>query len=111
MAVAVQTLLAREVSGGLGESSRDATFRARRVRHCESIFHNVSSSCNILLTFYAHHVTNLVIDGSILVGGAVSTLLSLFTFFQRESVLQSLTTDPRIREASRTIFLPVLVTQ
>lgn len=109
MAVAVQTLLAREVSGGLGESSRDATFRARRVRHCESIFHNVS--CNILLTFYAHHVTNLVIDGSILVGGAVSTLLSLFTFFQRESVLQSLTTDPRIREASRIIFLPVLVTQ
>ena len=52
-----------------------------------------------------------MIDGSIFVGGAVSTLLSLFTFFQRESVLRSLTTDPGIREASRIIFLPVLITQ
>jgi uncharacterized membrane-anchored protein len=52
-----------------------------------------------------------VIDGSILVGGAVSTVLSLLTFFQRESVLRGLTTDLSIREASRIIFPAVLVTQ
>lgn len=35
VAVAVQTLLAREISGGTGESSRDKTLRAQRVRHRE----------------------------------------------------------------------------
>lgn len=38
VAVAVQTLLAREISGGVGETSRDATMRAERVRHCKSGF-------------------------------------------------------------------------
>jgi hypothetical protein len=38
VAVAVQTLLAREISGGTGESSRDKTLRAQRVRHREFLF-------------------------------------------------------------------------
>ena len=33
VAVAVQTLLAREISGGEGESPRSTTMRAKRVRH------------------------------------------------------------------------------
>eukprot|EP00804_Cyclotella_cryptica_P025173 CCRYP_016972-RB/>CCRYP_016972-RB protein AED:0.10 eAED:0.10 QI:86/1/1/1/1/1/6/81/568 len=85
VAVAVQTLLAREISGGVRENSRDATMRASRVRH--------------------------LIDGSILVGGTVAGALSLLTYFQRESVLRGLTTDVGIRQASRMIFPAVLVTQ
>jgi Na+-driven multidrug efflux pump len=38
VAVAVQTLLAREISSGIGESSRDASMRAGRVRHRKFIY-------------------------------------------------------------------------
>ncbi|KAL9186308.1 hypothetical protein ACHAXT_005546 [Thalassiosira profunda] len=91
VAVAVQTLLAREMAGGGGgggEATEDpgkATRRARRVRH--------------------------LINGSIGVGGLVAGSLSLLTFFQRDSVLKGLTTDASIREASRAIFPAVLITQ
>ncbi|KAL7519434.1 hypothetical protein ACHAWX_004194, partial [Stephanocyclus meneghinianus] len=85
VAVAVQTLLAREIAGGVGENSREATLRASRVRH--------------------------LINGSILVDGVVAASLSLLTYFQRESVLWGLTTDAGIREVSRVIFPAVLVTQ
>lgn len=88
VAVAVQTLLARELAGGSGgkkEDSIHATRRAKRVRH--------------------------LINGSILIGGLVAGALSMLTFFQRESVLRGLTTDASIREASRVIFPVVLITQ
>jgi len=89
VAVAVQTLLAREIAGGKGSETEEnpakAVMRAKRVRH--------------------------LINGSILVGGLVAGSLSLLTFFQKESVLRSLTTDTGIREASRIIFPAVLVTQ
>lgn len=41
----------------------------------------------------------------------MSTVLSAFTFFQRDSVLRGLTTDLGIREASQAIFFPVVFTQ
>lgn len=86
VAVAVQTLLAREIAGGKEiEDPRGATMRAGRVRH--------------------------LIDGSILAGGVVAGSLSLLTFLQRDSVLRGLTTDVGIREASRIIFPAVLATQ
>lgn len=89
VAVAVQTLLAREMAGAGGdereEDAAQATLRARRVRH--------------------------LINGSVLVGGAVAGALSLLTFCQRESVLRGLTTDAGVREASRAIFPAVLATQ
>lgn len=87
VAVAVQTLLAREMAGdGAREvDAPRATQRAQRVRH--------------------------LINGSILVGGAVAGGLSLLTFCQRESVLRGLTTDAGVREASRVIFPAVLATQ
>ena len=67
--------------------------------------------CFLLQSHASTLPASQVIDGSIFVGGAVSTALSLFTFFQRESVLRGLTTDAGIREASRIIFPAVLVTQ
>eukprot|EP00985_Skeletonema_marinoi_P028174 scaffold24245_cov149-Skeletonema_marinoi.AAC.6 len=86
VAVAVQTLLAREIAGGkLKESDDKKYLRAKRVRH--------------------------LINGSILVGGLVAGGLSTLTWFQKESVLKGLTTDASIREASRVIFPAVMVTQ
>jgi len=86
VAVAVQTLLAREIAGGeVKESASKKNLRARRVRH--------------------------LINGSILVGGLVAGGLSTITWFQKESVLRGLTTDASIREASRVIFPAVMVTQ
>lgn len=86
VAVAVQTLLAREIAGGeVKESDVKKNLRARRIRH--------------------------LINGSILVGGAVAGGLSSLTWFQKEGVLKGLTTDEPIREASRSIFPAVMVTQ
>lgn len=88
VAVAVQTLLAREIASGSDDgdkNTKQTIMKAKRVRH--------------------------LINGSILVGGLVAGGLSLLTFFQKESVLRSLTTDASIREASRVIFPAVLVTQ
>eukprot|EP00577_Skeletonema_sp_RCC1716_P015742 CAMPEP_0113410278 /NCGR_PEP_ID=MMETSP0013_2-20120614/21596_1 /TAXON_ID=2843 ORGANISM="Skeletonema costatum, Strain 1716" /NCGR_SAMPLE_ID=MMETSP0013_2 /ASSEMBLY_ACC=CAM_ASM_000158 /LENGTH=528 /DNA_ID=CAMNT_0000296453 /DNA_START=3 /DNA_END=1586 /DNA_ORIENTATION=- /assembly_acc=CAM_ASM_000158 len=86
VAVAVQTLLAREIAGGkLKESDDKKYLRAKRVRH--------------------------LINGSILVGGLVAGGLSTLTWFQKESVLKGLTSDASIREASRVIFPAVMVTQ
>lgn len=86
VAVAVQTLLAREIAGGeFKESDTKKFLRARRIRH--------------------------LINGSILVGGLVAGSLSTLTWFQKESVLRGLTTDASIREASRVIFPAVMVTQ
>ena len=86
VAVAVQTLLAREIAGGVvKESDTKKNLRAKRVRH--------------------------LINGSILVGGLVAGGLSTLTWFQKESVLKGLTTDASIREASRVIFPAVMVCQ
>jgi hypothetical protein len=88
VAVAVQTLLAREMAGGYVDNDDDgigAVVRAERVRH--------------------------LINGSILVGGAVAGALSLLTFFQRDGVLRGLTTNTAIREASAAVFPVVLITQ
>lgn len=87
VAVAVQTLLAREMAGGDsgGGGGAAAAVRAERVRH--------------------------LINGSILVGGAVAGALSLLTFFQRDGVLRGLTTNAGIREASAAVFPVVLITQ
>ena len=88
VAVAVQTLLAREIAGGSIDETKDpagATVAAKRIRH--------------------------LINGSILVGGLVAGSLSMLTFFQKESVLRGLTTDAGIRDLSRVIFPAVLVTQ
>jgi len=89
VAVAVQTLLAREIAGGKFEEEESSdgkkNLRARRVRH--------------------------LINGSILVGGLVAGGLSTLTWFQKERVLKGLTTDASIREASRVIFPVVMVTQ
>jgi putative MATE family efflux protein len=82
VAVAVQTLLAREMSD---ETSRPAVVRQAAIRH--------------------------LINGSIVAGGGVATALSLVTFFQKESVMSALTSNPAIREAALGIFPAVLATQ
>ena len=82
VSVVVQTLLAREMAGGGGAA---AAVRAERVQH--------------------------LINGPILIGGAVAGALSLLTFFQRDSVLRGLTTNAGIREASAAVFPVVLITQ
>ena len=81
VAVAVQTLLAREIA----DKSRPAKIRVASVRH--------------------------LINGSIYVGGAVASALSLLTYFQRQSVMQGLTSNPAVRDAALAIFPAVLATQ
>jgi len=82
VAVAVQTLLAREISD---ETSRPAVVRQAAIRH--------------------------LINGSIVAGGGVATALSLVTFFQKESVMSALTSNPAVRDAALGIFPAVLATQ
>jgi len=82
VAVAVQTLLARELADTTSHS--DAT-RAKIVRH--------------------------LINTSLVIGGGVATLLSITTFLQRDSVLRGLTTNEAVRDASAAIFPAVLLTQ
>ncbi|CAB9512790.1 Protein DETOXIFICATION [Seminavis robusta] len=82
VAVAVQTLLARELAD---TTTYPQPVRRQLIRH--------------------------LINTSILIGGGVAGLLSLTTFFQRDSILRGLTSNAAIRDASAAIFPVVLVTQ
>jgi putative MATE family efflux protein len=82
VAVAVQTLLARELAD---TTTYSPSKKAKVVRH--------------------------LINMSLFLGGAVAAVLSLTTFIQRDSVLSSLTTNVAVRQASAAIFPAVLVTQ
>ena len=82
VAVAVQTLLAREMAD---TTSQTPAVRAALVRH--------------------------LISTSVWLGGSVATILSLTTYWRRDWILASLTTDPAIRAAAASIFPVVLLTQ
>ncbi len=99
VAVAVQTLLAREVAGGGGNDSSSGSSR--------DVNNDVITAETGMRAMRVRHLIN----GSILVGGIVAGSLSLITFFQREGVLRGLTTDVSVREASAIIFPAVLITQ
>jgi len=81
VAVAVQTLLAREIS----TESNSPALRSYCVKH--------------------------LIHSSIVLGGTVATVLSLVTYLQQENVLIGLTTNLPVREVAMAIFPAVLVTQ
>lgn len=81
MAVAVQTLLAREIA----DTSRSKAIQKTSVSH--------------------------LINSSILWGGSVASILSLTTFLQRNRVIAGLTSSLPIRQAALAIFPAVLVTQ
>jgi len=81
VAIAVQTLLAREI----------ASTTAKDDEKRESVQH--------------------LIRGSILLGGVVASTLSLTTFLQRSGIMQGLTNNVDIKQASLQIFPAVLVTQ
>lgn len=82
VAVAVQTLLARELADN---QTHSPAIKAKLVRH--------------------------LINTSLLLGGGVASALSLTTFLQKDSILRGLTTNTAIREASAVIFPAVLLTQ
>lgn len=82
IAVAVQTLLAREIAD---DKSRAAIVRQKAVRH--------------------------LVNGSIFAGGFVASVLSMVTFFQRQSVMKGLTSNLAVQEAALAIFPAVLATQ
>ena len=82
VAVAVQTLLARELADN---QTHSPTIKAKLVQH--------------------------LISTSLFIGGGVAMSLSLTTFLQRDSILRGLTTNTAIRDASATIFPAVLLTQ
>jgi len=82
VAVAVQTLLARELAD---TKTHSPSVRAKGVRH--------------------------LINGSMLIGGGVASLLSLTTFLQKNNVLQGLTTNLAVRDVASSIFPAVLATQ
>ena len=81
VAVAVQTLLAREIA----DTSRPNTIRAQSTRH--------------------------LVNGSICVGGFVSITLSLLTFLKRSSLVKSLSSNPEVQAACLAICPAVLITQ
>eukprot|EP00547_Thalassionema_nitzschioides_P010682 CAMPEP_0194258092 /NCGR_PEP_ID=MMETSP0158-20130606/40577_1 /TAXON_ID=33649 /ORGANISM="Thalassionema nitzschioides, Strain L26-B" /LENGTH=543 /DNA_ID=CAMNT_0038997373 /DNA_START=75 /DNA_END=1706 /DNA_ORIENTATION=+ len=82
VAVAVQTLLAREMAD---TSSHPPSIRRKLIQY--------------------------LISGSILLGGSVALILSLTTFWQRDSILAGLTTSKEIQNQCRRIFPVVLATQ
>jgi len=99
VAVAVQTLLAREIAGGKGASSTGSESESKSAA--------TTSTAAGMRAMRVRHLIN----GSVFVGGLVAGSLSLLTFFQREGVLRGLTTDIGVREASAIIFPAVLITQ
>jgi len=82
VAVAVQTLLARELADN---QTHSPVVKAKLIRH--------------------------LIRTALLMGGSIATSLSLTTFLQKDSILRGLTTSTAIREASTLIFPAVLLTQ
>ena len=80
-AVAVQTLLARELAD---ESKSPAKTRA---------------------------TLSYLIKGSIAFGGFVALSLSLATYLKQKSIIAGLTTNPSVQAAAESIFPAVLVTQ
>jgi putative MATE family efflux protein len=82
VAVAVQTTLARELAD---TDSHPPKVRAQLIRH--------------------------LISTSIWLGGGVATALSLSTFWRRNWILASLTTNPAVQAAAAGIFPVVLLTQ
>ena len=98
VAVAVQTLLAREVAGERGKGTTSEGGKNNG---------SVATTADGIRALRVRHLIN----GSIFVGGLVAGSLSLLTFFQREGVLRGLTTDVGVREASALIFPAVLITQ
>eukprot|EP00934_Nitzschia_sp_Nitz4_P004039 Nitzschia sp. Nitz4//scaffold96_size78090//49959//51670//NITZ4_005499-RA/size78090-augustus-gene-0.15-mRNA-1//-1//CDS//3329560588//4029//frame0 len=82
VAVAVQTLLARELAD---RKTHSKVVRAKVIRH--------------------------LINLSMILGGGISGLLSISTFLQRKSVLRGLTTNLEVQAAAQGIFPAVLVTQ
>lgn len=82
VAVAVQTLLARELADMTSHSPK---VKAQCVQHC--------------------------INSSILFGGGVASLLSLTTYLQRSSILAGMTTNLAVRQAADYIMPAVLACQ
>jgi putative MATE family efflux protein len=82
VAVAVQTLLARELAD---KKTHSPAIKANLIRH--------------------------LIHTALFLGGGVAAGLSLTTFLQKDSILRGLTTSTAIREASAIIFPAVLLTQ
>jgi putative MATE family efflux protein len=82
VAVAVQTLLARELAD---KKTHSPAVKAKVIRH--------------------------IINTSLLIGGGVATALSLTTYLQKDSVLRGLTTNIDVQNAARVIFPAVLTTQ
>jgi putative MATE family efflux protein len=82
VAVAVQTLLARELAD---TTSHDPVTKSKLVRH--------------------------LITTGLTLGGGVATILSLTTYFRRDWILAGLTTHLPIQQAAASIFPVVLLTQ
>jgi putative MATE family efflux protein len=82
VAVAVQTLLARELAD---ETTHRPAVRSRLIRH--------------------------LISTSVGIGAAVATILSLSTYFRRDWILKGLTTNTGVQAAAASIFPAVLLTQ
>jgi putative MATE family efflux protein len=82
VAVAVQTLLAREMADS---TTHSPAVKSALIRH--------------------------LIRTSVGFGGAVATLLSLSTYLRRDWILKGLTTNVSVQAAAATIFPAVLVTQ
>jgi len=82
VAVAIQTLLARELADN---QTHSPVTKAKLVRH--------------------------LIRTALLIGGSIATSLSFTTFLQKDSILRGLTTSKAIQETSAIIFPAVLLTQ
>jgi putative MATE family efflux protein len=99
IAIAVQTLLAREMGGGSGRGG------GRRPNQDET--KTTTTTPRVVVAARLRHL----ISTSVTYGGVVAISLSLLTFWRRDVLLRGLTSNVEIQRAAAQIFPVVLLTQ
>jgi len=119
VAVAVQTLLAREMAAtaaivtandAAAAATAEATAPLSSKEEKDAATATKQSTINNDHNMHAALIRHLI-NTSVLWGGAVATILSLLTWWGRDWILPALTTNVAIQQAAATIFPAVLLTQ
>jgi putative MATE family efflux protein len=108
VAVAVQTLLAREMAEATTPTA--ASTETTGSSTSENDKKSVQQPIIMNPILRAKRIRHLI-RTSVWCGGSVAMILSLVTFWRRDAILASLTTNVAIQQAAASIFPAVLLTQ